>query len=149
MSAQENKVIARRFVEALQEFFRTGDADLVDSVLAENVVQHISGMPPEVQSFEGFKQLLPTLRQAFPDTLFEVQDQVTEGDKVAFRLIWNATQQGELFGIPPTGNRATVTEAHIFRIADGKVVERWGEWDALGMMQQLGAIPEPGQAQGA
>jgi steroid delta-isomerase-like uncharacterized protein len=146
MSAEENKIIARRFVEALQEFFRRGDADLVDSVLAENVVQHISGMPPEVQSFEGFKQLLPTLRQAFPDTLFEVEDLIAEGDKVAFRLIWNATHQGELFGIRPTGNRATVTEAHIFRIADGKVVERWGEWDALGMMQQLGAIPEPQQS---
>jgi steroid delta-isomerase-like uncharacterized protein len=146
MSAEENKVIARRFVEALQEFFRSGDADLLDSVLAENAVQHISGMPPEVQSFQGFKQLLPTLRQSFPDTLFEVEGLVAEGDKVAFRLIWSATHQGELFGIPPTGNRATVTEAHIFRIADGKVVERWGEWDALGMMQQLGAIPEPQQS---
>ena len=60
MSAEEIKAIARRFVEALQEFFRTGDADLVDSVLAENVVQHISGMPPEARSLEGFKQLLPT-----------------------------------------------------------------------------------------
>jgi ketosteroid isomerase-like protein len=83
MKAQENKAIARRFVEALQGFFRTGDADLVDSVLAENVVQHISGMPPEAQSLEGFKQLLPTLRQAFPDTLFDVEDLVAEGDKVA------------------------------------------------------------------
>jgi ketosteroid isomerase-like protein len=58
MSAEENKAIARRFVEALQEFFRTGDADLVDGVLAENVVQHISGMPPEARSLEGFKQVL-------------------------------------------------------------------------------------------
>ena len=149
MSAEENKAIARRFVEALQEFFRTGDADLVDSVLAENVVQHISGMPPEARSLEAFKQLLPTLRQAFPDTLFDVEDLVAEGDKVAFRLIWNATHLGELFGIPPTGNRATVTEAHILRIADGKVVERWGEWDALGMMQQLGAIPLPEQSEEA
>jgi steroid delta-isomerase-like uncharacterized protein len=145
MSAEENKAIARRFVEVLQEFFRTGDADLVDSVLADNVVQHLSEMPPEAQSLEGFKQLLPTLRQAFPDTLFDVVDVVAEGDKVALRLIWNATHQGELFGIPPTGHRATVTETHVFRIADGKVVERWGEWDALGMMQQLGVIREPGQ----
>ena len=59
MSAEENKVIARRFVEVLQEFFRTGDPDLMDSVLAENVVQHISGQPPEAQSLESFKQLPP------------------------------------------------------------------------------------------
>ena len=144
MSAEENKAIARRFVEVLQEFFRTGDADLMDSVLAENVVQHISGMPPEAQSLEGFKQLLPTLRQAFPDALFEVEDLVAEGDKVALRVSWTASHQGEFFGIPPTGTRATVTEMHMFRIDDGKVVERWGEWDALGLMQQLGAVPPPG-----
>ncbi len=141
MTTEENKAIARRFAEVLQEFFRTGDVDLMDSVLAENVVQHVSGLPPEAQSLEGFKQLLPALPQAFPDVLFEVENLVAEGDMVAFRLIWTATHQGEFFGIPPTGTRATVTEMHMFRIADGKVVERWGEWDALGLMQQLGAAP--------
>jgi predicted ester cyclase len=148
MSAEKNKDVARRFVEVLQEFFHTGDADLVDSVLDENVVQHISGLPPEAQSLEGFKQLLPALPQAFPDTLFEAEDLVAEGDKVAFRLIWSATHRGEFFGIPPTGIRATVTEMHIFRIAGGKVVERWGEWDALGLMQQLGAAPPTEQGAG-
>ena len=144
MTTEENKAIARHFAEVLQELFRTGDVDLMDSVLAENVVQHISGQPPEAQSLEGFKQLLPTLPQAFPDVLFEVENLMAEGDMVAFRLIWTATHQGEFFGIPPTGTRATVTEMHMFRIADGKVVDRWGEWDALGLMQQLGAVPQPG-----
>ena len=143
MSAEENKDVARRFVEVLQEFFHTGDADLLDSVLADNVVQHISGQPPEAQSLEGFKQLLPALPKAFADVLFEVEDLVAEGDKVAFRLIWTATHRGEFFGIPPTGARARVTEMHMFRITDGKVVERWGEWDALGLMQQLGAASPP------
>ena len=141
MTTEENKAVARRFVEVLQEFFRTGDANLMDSVLADNVVQHISGLPPEAKSLEGFKQLLPALPQAFPDVLFEVADLVAEGDMVAFRLNWSGTHQGEFFGIPPTGTRATVTEMHMFRIAGGKVVERWGEWDALGLMQQLGAAP--------
>ena len=149
MTIEENKAIARRFAEVLQEFFRTGDPDLMDSVLDDNVVQHISGQPPEAQSLEGFKRLLPALPQAFPDVLFEVENLVAEGDKVAFRLIWDATHQGEFFGIPPTGTRATVTEMHIFRIADGKVVERWGEWDALGLMQQLGAFPAPEQSEEA
>ncbi len=112
-------------------------------MLADNVVQHISGLPPEAKSLEGFKQLLPALPQAFPDVLFEAEDLVAEGDKVAFRLNWTGTHQGEFFGIPPTGTRATVSEMHMFRIADGKVVERWGEWDALGLMQQLGAAPPP------
>ena len=141
MTTEENQAVARRFVEVLQEFFRTGDANLMDSVLADNVVQHISGLPPEAKSLEGFKQLLPAVPQAFPDVLFEVEDLVAEGDMVAFRLNWSGTHQGEFFGIPPTGTRATVTEMHMFRIAGGKVVERWGEWDALGLMQQLGAAP--------
>ena len=144
MTTEENKAIARRFAKALQEFFRTGDADLMDDVLAESVVQRASGLPPEAQSLEGFKQMLPALPQAFPDTLFEIENLVAEGDMVAFRLTWTATHQGEFFGIPPTGTRATVTEMHMFRIADGKVVEHWGEWDALGLMQQLGAVPPPG-----
>ena len=141
MTTEENKAVARRFVEVLQEFFRTGEANLMDSVLADNVVQHISGLPPEAKSLEGFKQLLPALPQAFPDVLFEVEDLVAEGDMVAFRLNWSGTHKGEFFGVPPTGTRATVTEMHMFRISNGKVVERWGEWDALGLMQQLGAAP--------
>ena len=143
MSPEENKAIARRFVEALQEFFRMGDVDLMDSVLAANVVQHIAGLPPQAQSLQGFKQLLPALPHAFPDVHFEIENLVAEGDMVAFRLIWTATHQGDFFGIPPTGTRARVTEMHMMRVADGKIVERWGEWDALGLMQQLGAIPPP------
>jgi steroid delta-isomerase-like uncharacterized protein len=149
MSTDENKAIAHRFVQSLQEFFRTGDADLMDSVLADDVVQHISGLPPEARSLEGFKQLLPALPQAFPDTFFEVEDVIAEGDKVAFRLVWSATHQGEFFGTPPTGTRATVTEMHMLRIADGKVVERWGEWDAMGLMQQLGGLAESEQSEEA
>jgi steroid delta-isomerase-like uncharacterized protein len=144
VSAEENTVIARRFVEALREFFRTGDPDVVDSVLADNVVQHISGLPPQAQSREGFKRLLPALPRTFPDAAFELENLVAEGDMVAFRLTWTATHRGEFFGIPPTGARATVTEMHLLRIADGKIGERWGEWDALGLMQQLGAVPRPG-----
>ena len=146
MSAEENKEIARRFVETLRELFRTGDADVMDSVLAANVVQHIAGLPPQARSLEGFKQLLPALPRAFPDTRFELANVVAEGDMVAFRLIWTAAHQGDFFGIPPTGTRATVTEMHMLRIADGKVVEQWGEWDALGLMKQLGAIPPPGSS---
>ena len=115
MTTEENKAIARRFVEVLQEFFRTGDANLMDSVLADNVVQHISGLPPEAKSLKSFKQLFPALPQAFPDVLFEVEDLVAEGDMVAFRLNWSGTHKGEFFGIPPTGTRATVTEMHMVR----------------------------------
>jgi predicted ester cyclase len=70
---------------------------------------------------------------------------ITEGDKVAVRGTISGTHQGDLMGIPPTGRQVTVTLIDVNRIEDGKLVERWGVSDMLGMMQQLGVIPEPGQ----
>jgi predicted ester cyclase len=102
--------------------------------------------PPDLESF---KQFLPMFRTAFPDMSPTVEDMIAEGDKVVDPLTWQGTHQGELMGIPPTGNTVTVTEMHIYRISEGKIVERWGQPDLLGMMQQLGAVPPPGEAQGA
>ena len=76
-----------------------------------------------------------------------VEELFAEDDKVADRMMWQATHQGELMGIPPTGNPVRGTEMHISRIAEGRIVERWGQGDNLGMMRQLGAIPEPGQGE--
>ena len=84
-------------------------------------------------------------RLAFPDVSFTVEDMIAEGDKVVDRMTWQATHQGPFMGIPPTGNRLTVTEIHINRIAEGRIVERWAQPDLLGLMQQLGAVPAPDQ----
>jgi predicted ester cyclase len=70
-----------------------------------------------------------------------------EGDKVADRLTWQATHQGELMGFPPTGNTITGMEMDISRIAEGKIVERWGQGDYLGLMKQLSVVPPPGQSE--
>jgi predicted ester cyclase len=74
---------------------------------------------------------------------------IAEDDKVVARVRMSGTHQGEFLGSAPTGNRVTITGIDILRIAEGKIVERRGNFDNLGMMQQLGAIPEPGQTQGA
>ncbi len=71
---------------------------------------------------------------------------LAEGDKVVLRVVSRGTHQGELMRIPPTGTPFTVSEIHIYQIADGKIVERWGQFDASGMLQQIGAVPAPGQA---
>jgi predicted ester cyclase len=67
------------------------------------------------------------VRAAFPDMRYTVEDLLAEGDKVVDCLTWQATHQGEMMGIPPTGNTVRVTEMHISRIAEGKIVERWGQ----------------------
>lgn len=145
MSTEENKAIVQRWNELFGEFWRTGDADVLDEVVAPEFVYHQPLTPPDI---EGFKQFLPTFRDAFPDMRYTVEDLFAEGDKVADRITWQATHQGELMGILPTGNSVTVTDMHISRIADGKIVERWGQGDNLGLMQQLGVVPPPGEAQG-
>ena len=84
-------------------------------------------------------------RLACPDMSQTVEDMIAEGDKVVDRLTWQATHQGLFLGIPPSGNRLTVTEIHINRIAESRIVERWSQPDTLGLMRQLGVIPSPGQ----
>src|SRR5215208_5272338 len=80
----------------------------------------------------------------FPDLRFTIEDLAAEGDKVIARFTMSATHRGELWGIPLTGKQLTLTAMEIYRIAEGKIDEQWVILDALGMMQQLGAIPEPG-----
>jgi predicted ester cyclase len=144
MSAEENKAVVRRFNELFGECWRSGDVDILDEVLAPTFVYHSPGALPDLQ---GFKQSLRMLSAGLHDLRYTVEDLFSEGDKVADRLTWQATHQGELIGIPPTGNTVRGEEMHISRIAEGKIVERWGQGDNLGLMQQLGAIPAPGQSE--
>ncbi len=70
---------------------------------------------------------------------------IAEGDKVVIRQTWSGTHKGEFMGIPATGRRVSIAVIDIIRVADGRFVEHWGQLDLMGMMQQLGAIPAPGQ----
>jgi predicted ester cyclase len=85
------------------------------------------------------------LRGVFPDFKATIDDMIAEGDKGVIRQTWSGTQRGEFMGIPPTGKRVSFGVIDIIRIAGGKVVEHWGQMDTMSMMQQLGAIPAPGQ----
>jgi len=77
---------------------------------------------------------------AFPDARYTVEDQLADGDKVFTRWSWTGTHKGELMGIALTGKPVRISGMVIDRIVDGKIVEEWEEWDALGMMQQLGVV---------
>ena len=146
MSPEENKALVQRFYELVEDVFQTGDTDLLDEALAPEFVYHQPGAPPDLQSYKRFFSML---RLACPDMSQTLEDMIAEGDKVVDRLRWQATHQGPFMGIPPSGNTLTMTEIHINRIAGGRIVERWAEVDRLSLMQQLGAIPEPGQSEEA
>ena len=82
-------------------------------------------------------------RTAFPDLRLTIEAQVSEGDLVVTRWKASGTHQGELFGIAPTGKQATVTGISLTRVSGGKIAEDWTNWDTLGLLQQLGAVPAP------
>ncbi len=140
MAAQENKAIARQAYEAINR----KNLDTLDEVVASDMTDHDPG-PGQAPGLEGLKQLLASLNSAFPDYHVDVEDMIAEGDKVVARLSTSGAHQGEFMGIAPTGNRVVVSGIEILRIAEGKIVELWANFDDLGRMQQLGAIPEAGQ----
>jgi steroid delta-isomerase-like uncharacterized protein len=89
-----------------------------------------------------------TLRSAFPDCRMTVEDVVAEGDQVAYRWTFSGTHRGELRGIAATGKRVSISGINVDRIAHGKIAEHWSQADVLGLLQQLGAVPGGGGAQG-
>ena len=93
----------------------------------------------------GMKQMMPAFFTALPDLHYTVEDLIAEGDKVVCRYTWRATHHGEYMGVPATGKVVTMTGIVISRFAGGKVVEDWRQADDLGLLQQLGAIPQMAQ----
>jgi steroid delta-isomerase-like uncharacterized protein len=143
MSAADNKALVRRFWEGL---VGTGDHGLADELLAPGYTVHFAGNPP--MDRDGFLQFLDGLRAAFPDLAVTVEDQLAEGDCVAVRWTWRGTQRGSFMGLPPTGGSVTGSGIGMFRIANGRIEEDFVQEDTFGLLQQLGAIPAPGQPTG-
>jgi steroid delta-isomerase-like uncharacterized protein len=137
--SEENKALIRRWIEA----WNRGDIDALDELVTDSYDRHDPNAP-EVRGLEQEKQLMGMYLSAFPDLQFTIEDIVAEGNKVAGRYTIDGTHKGELLGIPSTDRQIRLTAIETYRIAEGKIDEQWVNMDALGMMQQLGAIPEPG-----
>ena len=141
---EDNKALNRRFVE---EVINQGNTDAIDELIDPGVVDHAA--PPGFPTGrEGAKQFAAMMRSAFPDLHLTIEDMIAEGDKVVMRSTWSGTHEGEFMGIPATGRQVTVSAIDITRVADGRMVEHWEQFDALGLMQQLGVVPPPEQTSG-
>ena len=142
MSAEDNKALVRRFVDEVQS---GGNIDLIDEVCSPGFVNHSA--PPGIPADrEGVKIVTAMFRGAFPDSYFTLEDMVAEGDKVATRKTFHGTHGGDFMGMPPTGRVVSMGLIDIVRVSDGRVVEHWAMGDSLGLMQQLGVIPQTGQS---
>ena len=136
MSTENNKTLVRRFYEE-----GVHNTALFDELLAPTYVLHLPGSPLIV-GIEQAKQLMVTYTSAFPDLQLTTEDLVAEGDKVAIRNTWPGTHQGAFQGLPPIGKHVTFTGSDFFRFMGGKIAEQWADLDALGLMQQLGVLPQ-------
>ena len=127
----------------MYELISAGDIEGFGDLVSDDFVEHdeTPGLEP---TKEGVKQFFGMYRAAFPDLRMEAQDVLVSGDKVVARVRGTGTHQGEFMGMPATGKTVDVQLIDIIRFGDdGLAREHWGVFDALKMMQQLGAIPGP------
>jgi steroid delta-isomerase-like uncharacterized protein len=142
MSAEENKALVRRFVE---EFWNEGNTTAADELMASDAEIHLP--TGEVVSPDELKSFAATFRGSFPDWHSTFEELISEGDTVAERWTGRGTHLGELQGLPATGKRVEAPGSVFYRIVGGKIVEFRGQLDMMSLMQQLGAIPSPQQAE--
>jgi steroid delta-isomerase-like uncharacterized protein len=139
MSVEANKQIVRRYRAA----HNANNLDALDEIVAQDIISHNSlpGLPP---GLAGGKLAHQAFVSAFPDVQSETLDLFGEGDRVLERYVSRGAHRGPFMGIPATGRKIEVGSMAVYRIANGKIVEHWGENDATTLMQQLGVMP--GQA---
>jgi len=137
--SEQNKALSRR---GLNEVFNQGKLEVIHEIVDAKAVFHDPSVPGgKFEGPEGFKQFTQIYRNAFPDLHIAIHDLIAEGDKVVARWTATGTHKGELMGIAPTGKHSTVTGMTCSRYENGKLVESWGNYDTLGMLQQLGVVP--------
>jgi steroid delta-isomerase-like uncharacterized protein len=144
--SEGNKNTVRRLFE---EVWNKGNLPVADELFAPTYSHHDSSTPDVGRGPESEKRRATLYRTAFPDLRLAIEDIIAEGETVMARWSCRGTHKGPLNGIAPTEKQFTISGVSIARFANGKMVEGWVNWDALGLMQQLGVVPELGKAKAA
>lgn len=132
----------RRYTD---EVFNEQNYDVVDELLAADIVDHNPAVPMEVTSPEEFKGSVELIHAAFPDFEASIESVIAEGDRVVTRTREGGTHEGEFAGIEPTGKSVEVQAINIYRIEDDRIAEMWIQVDMMGLMQQLGVVDPSGE----
>jgi steroid delta-isomerase-like uncharacterized protein len=136
METKHYKLLANQVWE---EIWHQGNLRRIDDLFTLDFVRHDPGR--ELHGIEQNRQFITSLRTAFPDGHFTVEDQIAEENKVAVRYRFKGTHLGDFQGIPPTHKQISYSGILIHRIADDKIAEQWTELDLLGFLRQLGILP--------
>ena len=123
-----------------------GNMDVIDEYVAPGYIGHDPSEPEPIRGPQGFRAFIERYLAAFPDGRITVDEQFASGDQVATRWTGRGTHQGEIAGISQTGKEVTVNGLTFSRFEGGKLIEDWSNWDTLGMLVQLGAVPAPARA---
>ncbi len=132
----DNKEIVRRVLEEPWT-----NLDVLDELIDENYEGHDPASPEPLRGVQGIKDWINQYRSAFEGAQIEVKRQIAEGEYVATRWEGRGRHTGELMGIPPTGKEVVITGQTCSRVVNGKIIAEQTNWDTLGMLQQIGAIP--------
>ena len=135
MSIEENKQIVRRY----QDIYNSNNLDALNEVVSEDLITPtiMAGIPSGIEGAKVAHQIMLT---GFPDYQTVIDDLFAEGDKVVARITMSGTHTGNFMGIPATGKHVEFTGIYIARIANGKIVEHWGEEDGVSLLMQLGVL---------
>jgi steroid delta-isomerase-like uncharacterized protein len=126
------------------EVWTQGREEIVDELCAPDAIGHGLGEgSADVHGLAEFRAFLRNMRSAFPDVHIRVEDSIANGAKAVVRVVLEGTHLGEGIGLAPTRRRVSVTGMVLIRVAEAKVAESWNNWDQLGLLRQLGAIPAP------
>jgi steroid delta-isomerase-like uncharacterized protein len=142
MTVEENKEVVRCWVDA----WNAKDVDGAEGLLRPDYVRHDPSVP-DIVGPQAERQFIAGALTAFPDLHFEVEQLVAEDDLVFCRLTVRGTHRAEFMGVPPSGRHVRFESVDIYRLLDTKIAEQWVVMDTFGLLQQIGAIPSPGEAQ--
>lgn len=135
--SEKNKQIVK---DLYGKFHSKGDVDAWNKLISDDYVDHSMPNPQLPGNKEGLKMAVLGVRGAFPDVSTEIPHIIAEGNFVSVRVIATGTHKGEFANVPATNKEITWEEQHLYRLDDGQIVEHWGVFDMMSMMQQLGAF---------
>jgi steroid delta-isomerase-like uncharacterized protein len=139
--SQQNEAIVRRLIE---EGWNRGNLAIVDDCLATGYTQE--GPLETVRGPQGEKAMIAKYRNAFPDCKVEIDEMFSAGDRVVARFTYSGTHRGDFEGIAPTGRSVQGKGIDVVQLLDGRIVASYSQWDALGLLRQLGVVTLPGKA---
>jgi steroid delta-isomerase-like uncharacterized protein len=138
VTSELNERVMQRFIE----FINSASEELAAQLISPDATFHVPGRPEPMRGPSGYLAIIGMMRQGFPDIQWTLEEMVSEEDKIAARFTMRGTHEGPFFGVPPTGREIVVEALNLYHLSAGKIVEEYGHPDMLGLMQQIGALPE-------